>query len=482
MKLQHLDIKNFRCLRNFSIDLSPRFNILIGRNGSGKSTLLHAMRKALSFIFSTDRTVSEDFLSAGISNLNIRTFETQDFYFDNSTRQQSLSASIDARGEFGSDKGNLKWSLYKRNANSASLYPSKYKEAFNDVMESIRNGARYPLLAYYSDSYPHRNVKQMPTALEKIKNDVLPRNFGYYQWDEESSCAAIWERRLSDRLARMLPMYTPAMRLASEEKELSEQPQTVETKKRLEEIHKAQAKYNSLMAPLYNETHYIEEKLKQFIDLLPSVEGENYRISHLSVDSDDNGYHLLINFENGKYSTIAKLPAGYRRLISIVLDLAYRAYILNDQRESQGIVIIDEIDLHLHPSLEGCVVNAFRQCFRDIQFIVSTHSVAVISNITTGDEDPGCRVFLLKDGVERPEPLVNLNGIDYDIVLRDFMDSYSRNEDVKSLIDQCLTFHSYGMKEEAETIYGQIEAMVGKESDVMKELDEKIDNYSKADK
>lgn len=477
MKLQHLDISNFRCFRNYSIDLFPGFNILIGRNGSGKSSLLHAIQKALSFIFSNDKSVSEDFLSAGISNLNIRTFESSDFYFDISTRTPSKVATISGLGSFSDNP--IKWTLYKRNAANASLYPSKYKEAFNIVMSGVENGADYPLLAYYSDSYPHRNTKQMQQALEKIKSDVLPRNFGYYQWDDDSSCTAIWEKRLSDRLARMLPLYTPAMRLASEEIELSEQPETEETKKRLSEIHKEQEKYNSLMASLSEETDYIENKLKQFINYLPNVEGENYGISYLSVGSDEDGYHLIINFENGKFSTISNLPAGYRRLISIVLDLAYRSYILNDDRDSAGVVIIDEIDLHLHPSLEGSIVDAFRKCFPLIQFIVSTHSVAVIANISPAEEDPNNRVFILNDGVEQPELLNNLNGIDYDIVLRDFMDSYSKNEDVKSLIDQCLTFYSYSMKEEAATIYNQIVKIVGKDSEVIKELDERIDNYKR---
>ena len=476
MRLEHLDISNFRCLRSYSIDLFPGFNILIGRNGSGKSTLLHAIQKAISFIFSSDRSVSEDFLSAGMSNLNIRTFETPDFYFDSANRTPSRFATIRGIGSFVGQK--IDWALYKRNADNASLYPSRYKDAFNIVMSKIEGGANYPLLAYYSDSYPHRNTKQMQQALDKIKCDVLPRNFGYYQWDDDSSCTAIWEKRLSDRLARMLPLYTPAMRLASEEKGLSEKPETEETKKRIEEIHQEQAKLDELFNPLLNETHYIESKLKQFISLLPNVEGEDYGISYLSVGSDEDGYHLLINFDNSKSSTISNLPAGYRRLISIVLDLAYRSYILNDYNESTGIVIIDEIDLHLHPSLEGCVVNAFRECFPSIQFIVSTHSVAVISNIASADENPDNRVFILKDGVEQPEPLNNLNGIDYDIVLRDFMDTYSRNEDVKSLMDKCLTFYSYNMKEEAATIYNQIVDAVGRDSKVIKELDEKISNYN----
>lgn len=475
MILKHLDITNFRCLKEYHIDFYPGFNILIGRNGSGKSTVLHAIQKALSFIFSNDKSLGEAFLSAGVNNLNIRTFEPTDFHFDETSRNYALYASIHARGSFA--QRDLNWTLYKRNAQNASLYPSRYKEDFNKVISRINEGAHYPLLAYYSDSYPHRNVKQMSQALKTIKNDRLPRNFGYYQWDDESSCTAIWEKRLCDRLAKMLPLYTPAMRLASEEMSLKEEPETDERNTRLDEIHKQQKDIDELMAPLYNETSFIENKLKKFISYLPKTDDEDYNIEYLSVAEGDNGYHLVINFANGKFSTLNELPAGYRRLFSIVLDLAYRSYILNDYSDPTGIVVIDEIDLHLHPSLEGTVVDAFHKCFPKLQFIVSTHSVAVISNLPSAEADPNNRVFILKDGATGPEMLQNLNGLDYDIVLRDFMDAYSRNEDIKVLIDECLTFYSYKMTEEAETIYRQIVEKVGADSPVIAELNEKIANY-----
>lgn len=165
-----------------------------------------------------------------------------------------------------------------------------------------------------------------------------------------------------------------------------------------------------------------------------------------------------------------------------MLDLAYRSYILNDYSSPKGIVIIDEIDLHLHPSLEGSVVNALKECFPLIQFIVSTHSVAVISNLSSANEDPNNQIYVLKDNESQPEMLRNLNGIDYDIVLRDFMDAYSRNNDVKKLIDECLTFYSYGMTEEAKTIYAQIIDKVGTDSPVIRELNDKINNYNREGK
>ena len=78
--------------------------------------------------------------------------------------------------------------------------------------------------------------------------------------------------------------------------------------------------------------------------------------------------------------------------------------------------------------------------------------------------------------------LDNINGIDYNIVLRDFMDSHSRNNDIKALIDECLTFHSYGMTAEADTVYEQIVKAVGINNNVIRELNEKISNYKNVDR
>lgn len=73
----------------------------------------------------------------------------------------------------------------------------------------------WPLLAYYSDSYPHVYSKVTSQTLDTINQDIIPRNFGYYQWDYESACTSLWETRLCGRLAKMQPLFTPASRLSA---------------------------------------------------------------------------------------------------------------------------------------------------------------------------------------------------------------------------------------------------------------------------
>ena len=128
-----------------------------------------------------------------------------------------------------------------------------------------------------------------------------------------------------------------------------------------------------------------------------------------------------------------RLPAGYKRLYSIVLDLAYRAYLLNRRIdvEPTGLVMIDEIDLHLHPSLETEIVKRFTLTFPKLQFIMTSHSPLIVSNLSPDEKQN--KIFRLVAGEKQPHELPDLFGIDYDDVLLDWMGGIPRNEEVEFL-------------------------------------------------
>ncbi len=66
----------------------------------------------------------------------------------------------------------------------------------------------------------------------------------------------------------------------------------------------------------------------------------------------------------------------------MIMDLAYRTCILNPELENrgdiEGIVLIDEIDMHLHPKWQWNVINALVATFQNAQFIIATHSPMVL--------------------------------------------------------------------------------------------------------
>jgi predicted ATP-binding protein involved in virulence len=80
-----------------------------------------------------------------------------------------------------------------------------------------------------------------------------------------------------------------------------------------------------------------------------------------------------------------QLSGGYKLILSLVIDLARRMAMINpgleDPLQSEGIVMIDEIDLHLHPKWQQRIVHQLRRTFPNIQFILTTHSPQVLTTL-----------------------------------------------------------------------------------------------------
>ena len=83
------------------------------------------------------------------------------------------------------------------------------------------------------------------------------------------------------------------------------------------------------------------------------------------------------------------LSAGYQSVIWMVLDIAYRMAVLNPNlrekaTEGSGVVLIDELDVHLHPKWQWNIISALTQTFPNVQFISATHSPIIIASCKRG--------------------------------------------------------------------------------------------------
>ena len=88
------------------------------------------------------------------------------------------------------------WSFRKSSTSNAKIQSSFYKEAYLYFREHYNKDNAWPLFAYYSDRYPHIDAKLSNSIKKMIDNDeTLYRCWGYYHWDNESSCALIWQKR-----------------------------------------------------------------------------------------------------------------------------------------------------------------------------------------------------------------------------------------------------------------------------------------------
>lgn len=395
MKLKRLVIDNFRCFKHFDIKFAPDVSIIIGKNGAGKTSLISGIVYSLYFMFTNDRSAGNDFLSAGNPDLKMKSPRHSEFYRDSAGDKIE---DVNLHGEMELDGQMLYWDMYRPATPGSALYPSKYKEAYQQFIRQYRKSGHLPLIAYFSDSFPHRKTNLSSFAKEESgKGEQTLRNFGYYQWDNELACTTIWKLRLTNALIK-------------------------------DKMLEGGNAFN------HAEVKYIEQKLCEFSRPINPDCDNCYEIERLFVSFNaKEERELWLLLKNGKEMDFESLPAGYRRLYSIVLDLAYRAFLLNrlDTDIVNGLVLIDEIDLHLHPSLEKEAVMRFTRLFPHIQFIMTSHSPIVVSNLSHQDGDN--RILRIVEGENEPHSLPDIYGIDYDTALRDVMETDERDENIDFL-------------------------------------------------
>jgi len=99
----------------------------------------------------------------------------------------------------------------------------------------------------------------------------------------------------------------------------------------------------------------------------------------------------MIEFNDVEFCPFNNLSDGYRNIVAMVADVAHRAARLNPHfgadaaRKAKGVVLIDEIDLHLHPKWQRRVVGDLKKVFPGIQFIATTHSPFIIQSMDSGE-------------------------------------------------------------------------------------------------
>lgn len=450
MYLKNLHISNFRCFRDYTIEFAPGVTVLFGKNGSGKSTLIHAIHKALSFAFKNDKVEEGEItLASGFSSLKPNQYKKKDdIVRDEKSGFPLPDINIHAEADFLN--ANLKWDMYALTSTFA-LQPSKYKTAYQQLMSRIKETGTFPVFAYFSDSFPHVSTK----ASTLSKTQLSLRNLGYLGWDDETAYSDLWITRLTKiwtiwNRAKMNVMQEESA-LANCEKFKSsgiinenEYREDVDLHRtRLENALKDFNKYNP-------EISSIRECLVNFSKKLPGIDVLDFFVSVYEEDG------LCLETKYGQNPPFEKLPAGYKRIFYMALDIAYRSFILNGTTNSEGIVVIDEIDLHLHPALEQVVLQCFQETFPNIQFIVSTHSPLVLTDIDTVTGRN--KVMRMTPACDAPEECRNIYGIDYNQMLEEIMGVRKRKPEIQELFDKAWDEVAEKNTEAAKAIVDKLEA------------------------
>jgi len=161
--------------------------------------------------------------------------------------------------------------------------------------------------------------------------------------------------------------------------------------------------------------------------------------------------------KDGSIMPIDRLSDGLKNMLAMVGDIAYRCYSHNphlgqEALTSPGIVLIDELDLHLHPRWQQHVVNDLKMTFPNIQFIATTHSPIILSCLDSED-----KVILLDDN--EVQYLTHTGGRDVNDILSIYMDAEIKNDDLDRYFQ--LIESGVGQSDEALALHSKIEQASG---------------------
>lgn len=445
MKIEKISIKNYRCYENEEISFGTESTIIIGKNGTGKSTLLSAIRKGMTFMFSG--TSKNKFKKN--NDTKIESFANWDTRFveDGSGFQYPTILNYEVLID---ENNSIQWAFHKEGF-QGKLYSTYYKNALDKINKlNNKDQLSWPVLAFYGDCYPHKrreNNKRINMFNELLLTEgILPRDIGYSFWNEDTSIASSWFSRykyicnlIKQEEDTMLHLDS-AIRFSRGNDDFPNDDESLHTIRSYEsELSIRVQKYNSKTIKLVEERDFVKETVLSFFKK-EEKSIENELVLHdISVRATNTGDLLFFNlgssssFSDGVYNEDT-LPMGYMRLIHIVFDLAYRCYIINGRdNEAKGIALIDELELHLHPSLQKVILNKFKRTFKGIQFIATTHSPIILSKIQTNENNKVLKLDKI-DKKYYSEELNDVYSTDFNFNLTHIMDVDLSNQEIDTLL------------------------------------------------
>ncbi len=168
----------------------------------------------------------------------------------------------------------------------------------------------------------------------------------------------------------------------------------------------------------------------------------------------------VVRFEDGHVAPWSELSDGYHVFIALVADIARRAVMLNEfdgadaPARVEGVVLIDEFDLHLHPRWQRVALPGLRSAFPRLQFIITTHSPQLLSSAENR------QVRRLVNGRLQADH-VFVEGRDTNAILREYMHTEDRNDEGTRKLQTLHDLIDRGRLEEAEKLYKKLLARWG---------------------
>ncbi|MBN8486825.1 MAG: AAA family ATPase [Burkholderiales bacterium] len=395
MRFESVHLTNYRCHRDLHVAFKPGFNVVVGVNGSGKTSLLKALCDALLTGFSQYMSISS---VVAMDDPNVATllghadhgrirFESQ------------YPVKVTAFAEVFDHESVCIWTTQRTSqvdgAVSGGTPPGLVwqgiQQAVGPTAQATRAKSSLPIMAFYR---ANRHWSQSQPQEIQAATTRSGRTDGYASWWDASLDATALQAWV---IGKCLERFQTSS----------------ETGVAFDAIDNDElASVNRALGDAVEGAKGLKYDLKQ----------KSLLMEWRSLDGVDR---QPTAFEN--------LSDGQRAVIGLVADIARRMCLLNPQlgwgvtQKTPGVVLIDELDMHLHPRWQRILTSGLKRAFPAVQFIVASHSPQVLGELRPDE------IILLRNG-QTDHPQVSY-GLTSSQVLEEIMGADARTRDIQVQLD-----------------------------------------------
>ena len=335
MKIDTLSLNNFRRFADFNTSFHPKLTVVVARNGQGKTSVLDGIAIALgTFVGAFDM---------GKARSIERTDARYQRRYNSPENEQQYPVKVEADISITNHEPiKVLRELISPKGNTTTKDASQLTEYGKSLMERVRGleDVKLPVISYYGSGrlwVVHKDMQRKKVLSES-------RSLGY------EDC------------------LTPASNFKQLQQWMGKATLAVMQQQQM---------------PEYKDYKFADQ-----------VEGIKHAVNEALSEEDWRGFHysltheeLAMQHEEHGLLPVSLLSDGIRAMVSLVADLAWRCTKLNPHfgkeapQKTPGIVLIDEVDLHLHPAWQQRVIRSLTSVFPAVQFVVTTHSPQVLSTV-----------------------------------------------------------------------------------------------------
>lgn len=338
MRIDRLIVDNFKGFAHREISFHPQWNLVVGENGSGKTSVLDALSIAVGSWFLGLR--GHDSRHVRPEDVRLQAFTSE----SGASWERQFPCSVEARGLVQGEALAWRRTLNAGGGRTTFGEARSIKGLAERVDKQVRAGepVLLPLISYYGTGRLWNVPREQAQVSGKTK---VPR---------------------------------------AEKSRLSGYRNSVDPRLSVSELVAWIARQSWVAFQQQGRSTATFEAVRTA--LVRNIQGAS------DVTFDAKLGEVVVDFRDSGRQPFNNLSDGQRCMLALVGDIAQKAATLNPHlnggalAETPGVVLVDELDLHLHPKWQRHVIEDLRTTFPKIQFICTTHSPFLIQSLRSGEE------------------------------------------------------------------------------------------------